>query len=270
MHKSHRIAFLSVMLVAVAAGLAADTIRFRDGRRVEGTYIGGDSRQIRYIGADGNVQTADITEIEAITFGRPSASAAAPTSTVPARAAAPAVTPRPAVSSSNARVVVPAGTVVTVRLIDSIDSEVAGAGERFRASLDTPLQVGTQVVAPRGADATVQVVRVEQSGRLTGRDELALDLYDITVDGKKYAVATSYAEVQSDSRTRGTATKAGGGAALGAIIGAIAGGGKGAAIGAAAGAGAGTAAQVLIKGEKLKIPSESRLDFTLKQPLAVD
>jgi outer membrane lipoprotein SlyB len=97
-----------------------------------------------------------------------------------------------------------------------------------------------------------------------------MDLYDITINGKKYPVATSYAEVQSDSRTGRTAKVVGGTAAVGAIIGAIAGGGKGAAIGAASGAGAGTAVQVLTKGQRVKIPSESRLEFTLKQPLVVE
>jgi hypothetical protein len=59
----------------------------------------------------------------------------------------------------------------------------------------------------------------------------------------------------------------GGTAALGAIIGAIAGGGKGAAIGAGAGAGVGTAAQVMTKGQRVRIPSETRLTFTLQRPV---
>ena len=61
----------------------------------------------------------------------------------------------------------------------------------------------------------------------------------------------------------------GGGAALGAIIGALAGGGKGAAIGAVTGAGAGTAVQVATKGERVKIPSETRLTFTLEYPVRI-
>ena len=60
----------------------------------------------------------------------------------------------------------------------------------------------------------------------------------------------------------------GGGAALGAIIGAIAGGGKGAAIGAASGAALGTGAQVL-RGQRVKVPSETRLSFTLTRDLVL-
>jgi len=267
MRKLHEVAALAL---AVAAALAADTVQLRSGRRVEGTFLGGDTRQVRLIGADGNVQSFDITDVESIRFGGGSAVAAAPAPVAVAPAQPKIAAPRPAVAPAQGRVVVPAGSVITVRMIDAVDSNAAGAGERFRASLDTPLQVGEKVVAPRGADATVQVVRVEQSGRLTGRDEIALDLYEITINGKKYPVATSYAEVQSESRGRDTAKKTGGGAALGAIIGGIAGGGRGAAIGATAGAGAGAAVQVMTKGERVRIPSESRLDFTLKQPLAIE
>ncbi|HWG59594.1 MAG TPA: hypothetical protein VN661_11165, partial [Candidatus Acidoferrales bacterium] len=61
----------------------------------------------------------------------------------------------------------------------------------------------------------------------------------------------------------------GGGAALGAIIGAIAGGGKGAAIGAAAGAGGGGIYQGIGKPKDLTIPSETKLDFQLQQPVTI-
>ena len=56
---------------------------------------------------------------------------------------------------------------------------------------------------------------------------------------------------------------------LGALLGGIFGHGKGAAIGSIAGAGAGTAVQVSTKGQQVKIPSETKLDFTLKDPVTV-
>lgn len=264
MRTLHRIWALA--LVTGASWLAADTIHLRDGRTVEGTFVGGDTRQVRLMSANGSLQSFAISDIETISFKSTATAVPAPASTVPASPAAP----RARTASAGSRLVAPAGTVITVRMIDAIDSDVTGAGERFRASLDNPLQVGDQVIAPRGADVSVQVVRVEQSGKLTGRDEVAMDLYDITIDGKKYPVASSYAEVQSDSRGARTGKVVGGTAAVGAIIGAIAGGGRGAAIGAATGAGAGAAVQVLTKGQRVKIPSESRLDFTLKQALAID
>ena len=273
----HRLAVL--IMAAAVATLFADTIQLRDGRKVDGTFVGGDSRQVRLLGSDGKLQTFDIGDVDTISFKSSSVTAAKDPAPAPAaKEPGLTLTPRPSTSrtstpASSAKtpsVSVPAGTVLTVRMIDGIDSDVNKTGERFRASLDQPLQVGDQTVAERGADVTVQLVRVEQSGKLTGRDEVALDLYDVTIRGRKYQVATSYAEIESKSRTASTGKVVGGTAAVGAIIGAIAGGGRGAAIGAASGAGAGTAVQVLTKGPRVNIPSESRLEFTLKQPLAVD
>src|SRR5712672_1311052 len=59
------------------------------------------------------------------------------------------------------------------------------------------------------------------------------------------------------------------GAGTGAVIGAIAGGGKGAGIGAAVGGGAGAGSEIITKGEQVKIPSETLLEFTLQQEVSV-
>jgi hypothetical protein len=56
---------------------------------------------------------------------------------------------------------------------------------------------------------------------------------------------------------------------VGAIIGAIAGGGKGAAIGAGAGSAAGAGVQVFTRGQQVKVPSETLLEFRLQQPAMV-
>jgi hypothetical protein len=55
----------------------------------------------------------------------------------------------------------------------------------------------------------------------------------------------------------------------GGIIGALAGGGKGAAIGAGTGAGVGAGSEIITKGDQVKIPSETLLQFTLRQSVTV-
>jgi hypothetical protein len=154
-------------------------------------------------------------------------------------------------------------------MIDSIDSDVTDAGERFRASIDDPVSVGGTVVIPRNADATVQVARVEQSGAISGSDEIALKLFNIVVDGRSYELATNYAEVKSSGKGASTAKTTAVTTGIGAIVGGIIGGGKGAAIGAGAGAGTGVAVSAS-RGKKLSIPSESRLDFVLRAPLTIN
>ena len=101
------------------------------------------------------------------------------------------------------------------------------------------------------------------------RSELGLELASIVFQGKTYNVVSSDVKHSGTSRGKQSAERIGGGAALGALIGAVAGGGKGAAIGAAVGGGAGTGVQVFTKGQQVKIPSETRLDFTLQQPLDI-
>jgi len=188
------------------------------------------------------------------------AAAAAPAS----QSAAPAPPPPQPVT-----VTVPANSIVTIRTIDAIDSSTNHAGEVFKASLDAPIVVDSRVIVPAGADAYVKLVSASSAGRIAGRSELSLELASIVFQGKTYNVASSDVKQTGASRGKRSAATIGGGAALGALIGAVAGGGKGAAIGAAVGGGAGTGVQVLTKGQQVKIPSETRLDFTLQQSLDI-
>jgi len=228
------------------------------------------------------------------------AAAAAPTAAPPApakparrgeRAAAPPVaetpapaevarTPEPAAPAPPAEaaappppqpveVTIPAGTVITVRMIDEIDSARHRAGEEFAASVDAPVLVGERVVIPRGSDARVRLAQAASAGRMTGRSELQVELVSLAVGSQTYSTETATYEKAGASRGKRTAATVGGGAALGALIGAVAGKGKGAAIGAAVGAGAGTAVQAATKGQQVQIPSETKLDFTLKAPITL-
>jgi hypothetical protein len=96
---------------------------------------------------------------------------------------------------------------------------------------------------------------------------LTLDIVSMRIDGRQVDIDTTAITQESGSRGAKSAKVIGGTAVLGAIIGGIAGGGKGAAIGAGAGAGAGTAVQVATKGQRVRVPSETRLTFTLQQPV---
>lgn len=154
-----------------------------------------------------------------------------------------------------------AGTEIIVRLIDGVDSDVNRTGDEFRASLDEPITIGQDVIAPKGADATVRLVDTQESGKLRGRTSLTLQLVSVTVNGRQMQINSSDVAQYSGSRGARTAKSAATVGAVGAIIGAIAGGGKGAAIGAAAGAGAGAGAQVLLDPQKVKVPSETVLTF---------
>ncbi|MGC2403374.1 MAG: hypothetical protein WA510_26525 [Acidobacteriaceae bacterium] len=165
------------------------------------------------------------------------------------------------------RVTVPAGTRILIRTANSIDSSKQPAGYRFTASLETNLQAGDVVVAPRGTPVYGVLGSASSAGRMKGSSELGLELTDIVINGTSYPLLTSTYEIKGKGEGSNTAKKAVGGAGLGALIGGIAGGGKGAGIGALAGAGAGTAVASTKKGQQLSIPSESLLEFRLAQPV---
>ena len=161
----------------------------------------------------------------------------------------------------------PEGTNLVVRMIEGVDSEVNRVGQTFAASLDEPVLLNGETVIPRGADVVVKLTDAKESGKLTGRSELTLDLVSVSVNGRVVDVNTETVERESSSRGKRTAKVAGGTAALGAIIGAIAGGGKGAALGAGAGAATGLGVEVLTHGQRVRIPSETRLTFILETPV---
>ncbi len=256
----------------------ADNLTLRSGRVVNGSYLGGDSRQIRMAVGDRieNFSVADVVRLE---FGSLSTSDAS----MPTQSMEP---PPPPVRSTRDRELrtdrtpppsaqygrgyeIPAGTTLTVRLIDPVNSRDDRLGQTYRASLDEPIMVNGDVIVPRGADIVAKLVDDRQAGRATGKTVLTIDLESILVDGRLIPVATESVTRAGSSRTKQTGVAAAGVGALGAIIGGIAGGGKGAAIGAVSGAGAGAAGSVLMRGDEVKIPSETRLSFTLEQPLKI-
>jgi len=173
----------------------------------------------------------------------------------------------PSTTPSGTGAQIPAGTLITVRMIDKIDSNLARLGQTFRAGVDEPVVVDGQTAIPRGADALVKLVEDQQSGKFEGKTILTLALTDITISNEAVDTTTTGVSRASSSRGARTAKVVGGATVLGAIIGALAGGGRGAAIGAASGAAVGGAAQVITKGQQVKIPSETRLNFTLQQPI---
>ncbi len=234
----------------------ADILHLRDGRKVEGTFLGGDSRTVRFLLQDGQVGSFAITDAESIIFGTQAGSAA---SSVPA----PAPTPAPADPYT-----VSHGTVLVVRMIDSVDSDVNKAGETFRATLEEPIVVGKNILAPKDTPVTVQLVHVKQSGQLRGETEIALQLRSLTLHGETYSLASEFAQVASEGKGKESAKVVGTTAAIGALIGAIAGGGKGAAVGAAAGAGAGVVVQS-VRGKQVRVPSEAVLTFSLEESVTL-
>ena len=191
----------------------------------------------------------------------------------PAQPAPPAMAPAPVADTAPPPpprpVTIDSGTVLSIRMIDPVDSDRNQIGDRFHATLDTPISVNDQVVLPQGADIEGRVAELRTAGHFTGQSQIALELTTVSLNGRRYNVQTDQYSRQGSSRGKNTAEKVGGGAAVGAILGGILGGGKGAAIGATVGAGAGGGVQAATKGQQIHIKPEQLLTFRLQSPLTV-
>jgi len=264
------------IVLAIAAAASADTLKLKDGRVIHGQYIGGTADAIQ-MNVNGNVETFDVRDVVSLsrdsTTAPPPAPAPAPPP-APAATAPPAPEPLPEAPTPTApppedksKILVPAGTRIMVRMIDSVDSETNRVGDRFRASLETNLEQDGYILARRGTEVYGELTNVQGAGRLAGHAELRLELTGMRIHDNLVPLVTGDYESVGKGRGGNTAKKAVGGAALGAIIGALAGGGRGAAIGAGAGAAAGTTVNIITKGEKVRVPSETVLEFRLDAPL---
>jgi len=275
--------FVAVLAVSALPALA-DTLVLKSGERVSGYFEGGSARVVKFRANDGVLKDYDILSVQQIMFGdvavpRPTTSseyksATPSTGTTGADPRLLAGSDRPparpaANNAANTGYTLPTGSKIVIRMIDSISSEKSKVGETFVATLDEALVVGGVEVVPRNADVRGRIANVNEAGRVAGAAQLGLELSQIVVNGIPYSVTTSEYQEVGEGRGAQTAKRAGGGAAVGAVIGAIAGGKKGAAIGAGVGAGGATAVQVMTKGEKLNIPAETKLEFTLRAPLVI-
>jgi len=258
-----------ILICSAAALLSADTLTLRNGETVQGTYLGGTARQVR-MDLNGDIRTYDIAQVQSVIFSDQAYQPPPPRSQSyppPPPAGYPPAERYPSNGPGPLGLVVPVDTQVKIRMIDAVNSETARLGQTFRASLDEPIFVNGQEAIPRGADVLTKLVSAQQSGKIEGRTELTLALSTITASGRPIDVTSTDVKSESGSRGARSAGVIGGTAALGAIIGAVAGGGKGAAIGAGSGAAVGTGAEVLTSGQKVKIPSETRLTFRLQSPM---
>jgi hypothetical protein len=166
-------------------------------------------------------------------------------------------------------VTLPAGTVISIRMTDTLDSATTQPNTPFHASLGGDLIVDGMVVARSGANIVGRVVTAKDATHFSGSSELTIELTKIdTVQGPVSVVTDSYSK-QGNGRGKNTAAKTGGGAALGAIVGALAGGGKGAAIGAVAGGGVGAGVNGVTRGQQVQIPTETLVTFHLQSPISV-
>lgn len=168
-------------------------------------------------------------------------------------------------SSSPNTVIVPEGTRMRVRMIDPVDSEENRANDRFRGVLDADLMAGDVLVAQQGTTVYGRLLTAESAGSRAG-GELELDITEILIDGTLHSLMTSSKQVQGAEGSSAGATAAKG-AGAGGVAGAVLGAGAG--FGARAGAVVGGISGAKARGETVKVPAGTIMDFTLDHPVSL-
>ena len=188
----------------------------------------------------------------------------------PVETPAPAPPEPPPAAPEPHSVTLAAGTLLTVRLGQTISSEQNVSGDSFIGTLDQPLVIDGFIIAERGSRVQGRVVDADRAGRVKGVARISLELTRFhTSDGQDVHIQTQAFEKQGSKSTGEDAAKVGAGAAIGAIIGAIAGGGRGAGIGAWVGGAAGAGTVMATRGKPAMIPVETRLSFRVMEPVTI-
>ena len=254
------------------------TVSLRDGSEYAGTVTGTTPTEVTVKGDDNTTRTIAMKDVKSIEYDDASAPPPAEQGKEGAKRARRERShedhyhPEPSAVTTKTYEL-PAGTEVSVRSEETIDSARAAEGQTYAAEVTSDvLDAAGDVVVPSGANAQIVIRSAAKGGRIRGSSDLALDLASVSVGGQMYQLSTTDLVQQGKAgmgANKRTAEYTGGGALVGTVIGAIAGHGKGAALGALSGAGAGAITQVVTKGGSIKVPAETVLTFKLDRPLRV-
>lgn len=238
------LASVLVLLFSVSVPLClADTLELADGSLLEGDFVGSSNGIVMFDTGDGieaftEDQVVGIFLSEGVETQQELAALPEPTA-----------------------VVVPTGTRLVIRMVDSVDSKRHQAGHRFRGQLESALVVNGVTAAPRGTMMYGVVVASQQSGRAVGKSSLAMEFRDIMINDQLFPIATDALAAQTGGEGGRTVGRTARGAAIGGLIG----GSSGARTGAKVGVGV----SILTSGESINVPSGTLLETTLRVPLEV-
>ncbi|WP_354625400.1 hypothetical protein [Psychromonas sp. MME2] len=248
--KRHMLTTALIALFALAQVNAA-TVTLKDGRAIEGKIKSQNSETI-VVDMNGIEMRIPASEVALIDLQ-------SSTSLDNTDTAAVSQTNTTTQDSSNIPVTVPAGTAITIRMSESVNSRNHKTGQRFTGVLEANLMAGNVVVAPKGAQVYGVLSNVKKAGRIAGSASMQLELRDISINNVMVAIRT-----QAISGTgENTAKTSVGRTARAAAIGGLIGGGDGAKTGAKVGVGA----AILTQGSDIEVPKGTLLDFILTAPI---
>lgn len=243
MIKKTSIACLLTLLAT--STLQADTIELNNGKTLEGSFIGRDGDVIQ-VDVDGITMSLNAADVKNIHLG----SAAAPTEKT---------TQAKTHNSAKPTGEIAAGTVMTIRLNDTLDTGKHSTGHKFSGVIEGALIDNGKTAVPAGSKVYGIISESVKARRVAGKAKMMLTITQVNINGELVTLKTSAVNAQ----TTATGKTSAGRVARGAAIGGLADGSSGAKTGAKVGVGV----AVLSGGNQVVIPSGTLLDFQLAQAL---
>ena len=161
----------------------------------------------------------------------------------------------PATSWAQRKVVIPAGTRLTVRLNEDLSTENRRKGSRFSARVEKPVTVDGRVVVPTGAMAYGTILEVKRNKRID-RPKIDGTLTSLMIHGREVPIVTD--TVGAEGKRGGGLAKVGAGTLIGAVAGS-----------AVAGAAVGAGVAAVMKGSELVIPAGTVGEVAFRQDVVL-
>ena len=191
----------------------------------------------------------------------------------------------PAVDSArnlqDSSVILPAGTRIKVRLLDTLSTRHNERGDTFQVEVAGDVMVGKQLAIPELTLGNAVIASLKRAGRIKGRASMNfrfedLEFFDgtrVPIEGRIVSIEKRDSQevrdeegtVQAKGTKSSDARKMGTSSALGALIGVLTGGRRGAATGAAVGAAVGAAGVLISRGRDLNLDSQTEMTIELDQ-----
>lgn len=167
-------------------------------------------------------------------------------------------------------VTVPAGTAVSVRLLDTASSHESAVGQAVTAEVVSDVTVGGEVAIPAGSTVIGQVSQARRPG-IGGQALVAVDFVSVELpSGDTVPLSARVSAVGKSERGKDVATIVGGTAA-GAILGhQVEDGDEGKVVGGIVGGGIGTAIAKGTQGKPVTLPAGTVVDLELEGPVTVE
>ncbi|SPE27379.1 conserved exported hypothetical protein [Candidatus Sulfopaludibacter sp. SbA6] len=183
--------------------------------------------------------------------------------------------------------VIPEGSHVLLRLVNSVSTRTAREGDRVYMKTATPIVVNGEFVVPVESYVQAVVSHARRSGRVSGRAELAIRIESMTLpSGQTIQISPQPKSVDSEGTDQKVETRegtiqqggskgvdaehvailTGGGAGLGGMVDRS---WKGAGIGAGAGGAVGLAYILLTRGREVDLHQGSTLDVVFERAVTI-